>query len=464
MGHLYKISQSNAAFPKNIAFFGIPATDVATAKSEIVEFTNKNPPDDRRILFLLEGIRNQLINLKDTKIYIRGQIVYEDGTKVPSLPSTDWSPDAITSGDDKVEKEKERVEAMNKLKASDVFPVNNLLYSLFKDGTFTLQNTKMYQNDIAYKSIFDAFTNNKFTPDTEIMTQFFSPPERKSKPGESIIATHSKTSLDGLLFFSYTEGSNEIEMCGNLPFDICQQEKLLLTHVDVKIELLKHDPDFFLRHPHNLKKYKFVTTDVRLMVPLVTLPPEIEIGQAEVLKNNPALYSFIDKKITAHSVSSGGFFFEHVNTWNGNVPTKLTILMIPSENYNGSLNTDPFGFQHNYVNDITISVDNIPVGGKGMKLMITNDEKTSQIMDAYCSIVDNFPKMEISREDWLEKFPAFHFNINTSNNKEVLPLVRKGMTKVLINFDQPLTTNTIILMLAEFPGLLEIDGRRNITL
>ena len=42
-------------------------------------------------------------------------------------------------------------------------------------------------------------------------------------------------------------------------------------------------------------------------------------------------------------------FFELINTWNGDVPSKLTILMVPSENYHGTYITDPFAFKHNYV-------------------------------------------------------------------------------------------------------------------
>lgn len=463
MSNQYKLSYSTGAYPKNLALFSVPVTDVSTYMKQVVDFSSKNPLEDKRLLFHLEGIRNQLIVLNEIKLEIRGKIVNENGGILPPVPSGTWSTTKLT-GDSNKTAEEARQALQKKFIAADVFPVNNFFYSLFKDGTMTIQNTKIFLNDIGYRGIIETSMKNSFDKNDRIMTQFYIPTDSKSEENESIIPTHPNTSHNGYVFHTYTDKSNEIEMFGKLLFPICEQEKLLLSHVDVQIEMMMNYPDFYLRHPHDQHKYKFMITDCKLSVPLITLPPDVEIAQAEVLTSNPALYSFNDKKLTVHSVPSGSYQFEHINTWSGDVPSRLTVLMLPSKNYNGTLSTDPFAFVHNNVNFAEVSVDNQPVGGRSMKLRITGDEKTSLINDAYCSVINNYPNMNLTREQWLDLFPVYYFNINSNYTDEVLPLIRKGLTKVLFKFATPLTEDTTVLMQAEFPGLLEIDGVRNVSI
>ena len=56
MSNQFKISHSSGAYPKNIAFFSMPVTDVATYQTDFVEFSSKNPLKDKRLLFQIEGI------------------------------------------------------------------------------------------------------------------------------------------------------------------------------------------------------------------------------------------------------------------------------------------------------------------------------------------------------------------------------------------------------------------------
>ena len=137
--------------------------------------------------------------------------------------------------------------------------------------------------------------------------------------------------------------------------------------------------------------------------------------------------------------------------------------MVPSENYHGTYITDPFAFKHNYVKSAEIRVDNKIVGGKGMSLTITDDVRTSHINEAYCALVDSYPKMNLTREKWLNFFPALHFNIKRTYSDDVMPQMGKGLTKVNITYDNSLAEDTIVLMIAEFPALMEIDGIRNVT-
>lgn len=468
MNNQYKLSKSKLAFNKTFAVFGIPPTNAVIGNKEVVAYSSRYHLDDKRMLFLIEGIRNQQILLHELMLYITGRIVYEDGSFVPLSPSFNNKTWSETVLEDETE-EAARQANQTKFKATDVFPVNNLFYSMIKEGTMTLQDAKFYMNDLAYHGYLETITNNKLDRDMMLMNQFYVPPTKKTEENQSMIGTHGKLFTDGNFFAGYTGDSNEIEMCGKLPFGICKQEKSLLSHVEVKIELTKHEPDFFLRHPHNNKKFKFVMTDCKLLVPLVTLAPDFEISQAEILQQNSALYYYNDKKLSVHSVAQGSHFFEHINTWQGDVPSRLTILMVNTSNYNGSYSNDPFCFKHNNLNYASFSVDNLLVGGRPMTLNInksTNERERivkSHILDAYYSTTENYPKMQMTRKEWLNIFPSIVFNINRDlNNDEVIPMMRRGLTSVFLKFDDPLPQQTVVIMYAEFPKVVEIDAKRNI--
>ena len=104
----------------------------------------------------------------------------------------------------------------------------------------------------------------------------------KPQKNESFLSSHPNFSLDGYYFNGYTKGSNEIELRTRLPFEMCQQKKLLLSHVDVQFDLLKHYAEFYLRHPLNSLRFKFVMTNCKVLMPFITLPPDLEIAQAEI--------------------------------------------------------------------------------------------------------------------------------------------------------------------------------------
>lgn len=138
--------------------------------------------------------------------------------------------------------------------------------------------------------------------------------------------------------------------------------------------------------------------------------------------------------------------------------------MLPSKNYYGSYDLNPFHFKHNNIKTAEVRVDNKIAGGIIKNFRITNKEETSHINDAYCTLIENYPKMKLKRENWLNNFPAIVFNINKINDTNFLPLITKGFTKILLTFDTPLTEDTIVIFLAEFPVLMEIDSTRNISL
>ena len=58
---------------------------------------------------------------------------------------------------------------------------------------------------------------------------------------------------------------------------------------------------------------------------------------------------------------------------------KWTILIVSNENYNGTYETDPFYFDHKYINVATFLIDYVPVGGLGMNFRLTDQRENKFI-------------------------------------------------------------------------------------
>ena len=238
MSNNYKLAHSLEGYPRNLSFFKAPLTDMVTGNQEVLIYSPKNDVNDSRTIYELTGLRNQLIKLDGLTMHITGTIVYEDGTPVADMPSGSWNSTAITDAE-KTTEEATRQATQKTRQLADVSVVNNLYNSLYKDGIMSVQGARSYSNEITYRGWFDTIVNNKYDVNFSKMTQFYTVPSCKCDISESIIEGHDNFNQDSYALYQYTKNGNEIEMCGQLPFDLCDQEKYFLIHTDVMVEMNK---------------------------------------------------------------------------------------------------------------------------------------------------------------------------------------------------------------------------------
>ena len=148
MNNQYKLISSIAGYPANMALFKPPVSDMLGNNIETVIFSTKNPLDDSRFIFEITGNRNQLIYAKGMTLHMKAKIVQiENNDPVPEMPAGLWNPVVIAAKETDTNAVKELAatnEAARQLSQqafinSDVFPVNNIYHSMFKDATISIQ-------------------------------------------------------------------------------------------------------------------------------------------------------------------------------------------------------------------------------------------------------------------------------------------------------------------------------------
>ena len=125
MNNQFKINYSRDAYPTNMNFFTVAPTNVATQKRDIVEYSSRNPLNDNRLFFIINGVRNQAIDLNGIRLMITCKLVNADDIRI-SIVTGSWD---TTEKTDTTE-EAARKKVQETLIKTDVFPINNLGHSM----------------------------------------------------------------------------------------------------------------------------------------------------------------------------------------------------------------------------------------------------------------------------------------------------------------------------------------------
>jgi len=447
----YRVNRSDESMSDGMALFTLPPTDVSCESRETWHYTSKNQIDDNIMLFVIDVPPGFMVKTDEIQLCMKGKVVQGNGSAVPAMPATDYSKAAITAAETAA------------LKAADVFPCNLLQSSMFQRVTIRIQDKTVDVCEYPYQAfvdvMFDASPQGTMT--REMMRGVFG--QSSLKDDVSINKTSDAYDSRARFLSLKTTESQEFEMRGPIWADILKQERPLLGNIRIIIELERNRSERIMNSIKPSADFRFQVTDSRLQVPVMRLRADINAANEAVLKNTQALYPYEKCCVKKFYVASGRYSFEVEDMHQGSVASEITVFMVPSANYNGNYAKDFLRLSNGKVKSIGFKIDNLPTPGPAMKLKYEADARASFLGDAVEAIVKSKPDSAWNSNHQFE-LPFFHFNLRNTNNRNVLPLVRKGLTKLEMTFASPLTENVILFVLAKFPAVLQVDAERNVTL
>ena len=257
--------------------------------------------------------------------------------------------------------------------------------------------------------------------------------------------------------------SREFEMRGPVAMDIFKQEKPLLGKTRVLIELERNSPEKVLNSIKPNADFKLEITHCKLEVPVLRMRTDIEEANESMLQKRPALYPFEKSCIKKYYLASGIYSYEIEDMWQNFIPSELKVFMIPSANYNGSYKLNFMKLVNNKVKSVGFKVDNTPMPGEAMSLKYGADLHQSLLGDAVSAISMAYPEAQWSA-NYQFRLPVFVFDLRNTSSRNVLPLVRKGLSKLEVKFETPLAENCILFVSAKFPAVMKLDSNRRVTL
>jgi len=338
----------------------------------------------------------------------------------------------------------------------NVTPVNNLLHSLFTKIEMTLQDKIVTSSSQHYP--YRAYIEKLLGTKSEAKNTYL------RCAGWLKDSEFTVPNMDRLNYVK----NGCIEVWDRLHVDLCQQSRLMLSGVPLKLALQAHRPEFYLQA---LVDSKVVITweSVSLYVKHVKLS-EYQMLQIESgLVRSPALYPISRNEIRQYIIPSGTSSKTLDNVISGQLPRRIILCMVNNKDENGTITTNPFNFEHHELNYLCCHVN----GEQYPSIPYTPNFSESDCMREYLDLYKNLNQFhpstctDIRFEEFRKGFTFFVFNLAPDLSDGCdghLNLIKRGTVRIDMRFKKAPKTVLSVLLFCEYDNVISIDKDRNITL
>lgn len=380
--------------------------------------------------FFIQGNDLQYIALDKIKIYARCKLTQKDGTDIADHASPET-----------------RV----------YFPVNNTLGSVFEKVIVQINETEVTQKTSLYpfKSYFENLTTygREYKKTQAEAAGFFRTKDETSDADESVTKrkTMSKTSA-------------VFELIGKLNVSLFNQPRLLLPGNDLRLAL-HQSPNAFSLICKGANKIEAALSilELKLIVPKHTLLPSIHLSHLKIWEKHPLIYPSIEGQIKSYSLPTGTQMHTNESLISGLLPYRLLLAIAPTTSVHGSYDSNPFDFQLNGLNQITVTVN----GEQTSQKTITLDSASKRLLEGYFTVFDGMgvsncdPGIDIRFDEWKKGKSIFIFNFQDAS-EDALAIPKHGNVTIHLQFSEATGKSLTVLVYAEYPSTMYIRNDRQV--
>ena len=329
----------------NLALFEPPAVESAVESIEWVHFAPLVIPKTGSALeFNISSNATTCTDLSKTLLQVKVKITRPDGSEI--------GPD------------------------DDVALANLVLNSLFGQCDVSLNqrtiNTSAGSN-YPYKAYFDVILDSiHYEAETVLQNELFYKDTAGAMDGTGL-AGNNLGHYDRQI---HTKSGKTVVLEGPIRMDICQQERLVVNGVKLKLKFSQMDNAFRLTGSDNTP-YKVNIVDSVLKICQVKLKPQVLVAQNETLTSTPALYPIWSSNLKSYNIQQGNYEWGIEDVYRGSLPNNIVLALCSSEAYSGRFTKNPFNFNHYNLNCLEVTVNGAPTPFEPLKVNFEQGDYTS---------------------------------------------------------------------------------------
>jgi hypothetical protein len=432
MSKLDKNSFQSADLPE-LDLFSTPPTQTSVNRvyyqdvRPLSQINGKDGPID----FHISNGGNDYIDLKKTRLYVKGKIVN----------STDGS-------DVKVD--------------AKLVPVQLLLHSLFNQIDVTLGDklVSVSANTYSYKAYFQTLlSHGEAAKRGQLEAQLWTT-ETGNNLNSGDPAGQGNVGLQKR--YAVTKESNVFDMEGPLAEDIFDIDKYLLNGVNITLKMYRNKPGFYLISDEQDPDFHFEILDIVIRVCKVAVDSGVLLAHNTALAKNTAKYPYKRRYCKMVTISPGHTTYVWDNMFNSFCPTRLLIGFGTAIATGGNVALNPYAFNIHPVSSITVYVDGETTAVKGLRL------SDSTFVSAFNNLFEVWDRSDgdlgIHKENFGKGNALYAYEIEPFSSGNYLSLLKSANVRMEVMFANALTTSYSVIVYAEFPALLEIDKTRAVYL
>lgn len=350
-----------------------------------------------------------------------------------------------------------------------VGPVNLWLHSLFSQVDVKL-NDKLVTNSIntyAYKAYYETLLSyGTDAKDTRLSSEMWykdSEPFNEVDPHRTEGEVNSGFAARG----KATGRGKEVEMMGRLHCDIFQQDRYLLSGVDMNIKLIRAPEAFHLMAAAG-SGFKTIITEASLFVRKVRLNPTITLEHNTQLSQGMHVkYPVRRGVVTTFTIPRGNQSINKDGVVLGQLPRRLVVGLVTNKAFNGDLEVSPFQFEHFNLNYLSLYVD----GDQYPSKPLTPNYDAGLYLRSYMSLFEGTGMMNadrghgINRDAYKDGYVLYAFDLtpDMAEGGHVDP-IKHGSLRMDLHFKKALASTVNVVVYAEYDNVIQIDRARNIIL
>lgn len=336
---------------------------------------------------------------------------------------------------------------------SDVIcPTNIILHSLFSQCDMFLNQQLISNstgNNYPYQAYFQIMEKEGtfYHENTLLAAEGFTK-EQSWTPEKSVQQALYKPSIvDGKSFF----------VTGRLRHDLNKLEKYLPSGIDIRVKLTVSNPHFHL-YGKEAENFKINIQDATLKVCHMQLTNQEMVTHANLFSKGRAEYWYERADFKVYQLPEKTFSHQIENVYPGPLPKQMWIVLVSSQAYSGSLEHDPFYFQHFDTNFIEVTKNGSSINGALRPSFSRGD-----YLNAYLRLFKNTNVPSVYMTEYPAGYTIFAFDLQSDQTVKGTKTPKSyGNVRVNLSFEKPLSMGATLIIYSTFSDNFYIDEFRSI--